>query len=71
MRVRGIASVLGVPLFALGFAALGSTSIAPVHAQTFLRTAGVSGKTLTHEQRDSLFREFLQWQGAQRARHQR
>lgn len=34
----------------------------------FLRTTGVTNANLTQEQREKLFREFLQWQGAQRAR---
>jgi len=37
---------------------------------TFLRTSGVSSTNLTQEQRDKLFREFLQWQNAQRNRQQ-
>jgi TRAP-type uncharacterized transport system substrate-binding protein len=32
----------------------------------FLKTTGVANANLTQEQRDKLFREFLQWQGAQR-----
>jgi TRAP-type uncharacterized transport system substrate-binding protein len=33
----------------------------------FLRTTGISNANLTQEQRDKLFREFLQWQAAQRS----
>jgi hypothetical protein len=33
---------------------------------TFLKTTGVTNANLTQEQRDKLFREFLQWQNAQR-----
>lgn len=38
---------------------------------SFLRASGASTTNLTQEQRDKLFREFLQWQAAQRGARQR
>ena len=38
---------------------------------TFLRTTGAANVNLTQAQRDRLFREFLQWQAAQRGARQR
>jgi TRAP-type uncharacterized transport system substrate-binding protein len=38
---------------------------------TFLKTSGVTGVNMTQDQRDKLFREFLQWQAAQRNVRQR
>jgi uncharacterized protein len=38
---------------------------------TFLRTTGAASVNLTQAQRDKLFRDFLQWQAAQRGARQR
>jgi TRAP-type uncharacterized transport system substrate-binding protein len=38
---------------------------------TFLKTTGVTNANMTQDQRDKLFREFLQWQGTQRNVRQR
>jgi TRAP-type uncharacterized transport system substrate-binding protein len=38
---------------------------------TFLKTSGVTNANMTQDQRDKLFREFLQWQAAQRNVRQR
>jgi hypothetical protein len=37
----------------------------------FLKTSGVTNANMTQDQRDKLFREFLQWQAAQRNVRQR
>jgi TRAP-type uncharacterized transport system substrate-binding protein len=45
--------------------------VASADFATFLKTSGVTNANMTQDQRDKLFREFLQWQAAQRNARQR
>jgi hypothetical protein len=44
----------------------GDPQVASGDFATFLRSSGAVNANLTPEQRDKLFREYMQWQAAQR-----